>query len=417
MPTSIEVHNSGTHPEPMYWAAAAAEHGFSCRYYTSSSFARRSVLMRAAERIARWQPRVSSTLLRRRLPAEVDGVAVVGVARILGLVEQLRRGFGEVGDELVDARMRRFRRLSAKHSRRTRSDVVVAQYTSALGAFEASPDATKILLYPIAHHGWMTRHLASEARRNPRWAEFLQGAELTDERRSLLDAEIALADRIIVPSSFARDTFIEMQIAPERVEVISLGAPGSFSLTTSRAGIRDSERPGRSPLSVIFAGQVNQRKGISYLLDALNRLGPDAVELTMIGPASSDVRKVISDDYPSVRLLGSMPRIELMRAMERSDVLVLPSLAEGFGLVALEAMAVGTPAIVSDRTFGSDVIHHGVDGWVVNAGSTEQLAALLSELSNNRELVDAAGVAAARRAEDFTWGEYTRTVGERLQSL
>lgn len=409
---SAAILNSGTHPEPVFWAIAADDLGCNASYLTSTSFSFSSFLMRSLDHKGLRDTPMARTALRRRLPAASAAVSIVGIARTAALREELRKARGVEGDDVVEDRMTAFRSASAVWVTKHKPRMVIGQYTSSLAAFEAAPDAIKILLYPIAHHHWMAEHLGQESIQNPSWSEFLQGAELDGQRRRLLDAEIALATDIVVPSTFARDTFIESGVKADRVHVLPLGGEAGANLEVG--SLRAAPATHSGPLRVLFAGQVNQRKGLSYLLDAVARLGGE-VRLTLIGAASSAMQQRLTDEHPEVELLSPLPRPLLLEAMRAADVLVLPSLAEGFGLVALEAMTVGTPAIVSERTFGTDVITDGQDGWVVPAGSADALRAVLEKLIADRPRLTTVGAAAQRTAQRFSWERYTSSVRQFLQ--
>jgi glycosyltransferase involved in cell wall biosynthesis len=318
---------------------------------------------------------------------------------------------GAEGDELVERRMTAFRAGTTRWQRTHQARLLIAQYTSALGAFHASPDALKVLLYPIAHHSWMESNLAVEANNNPNWSEFLQGADLSDDRRRLLDAEIMSANFVVVPSTFARQTFIEAGVDPAKVHVLPLG--GDLDRALAPGDVQAEHSDDNATLKVIFAGQLNQRKGLSYLLEAVSGLEKE-VELCMIGPASGSMRKKLREEYPSVQVSHPLPRPQLLEAMRAADVLVLPSLAEGFGLVALEAMSVGTPAIVSDRTFGADVISHGYDGWVIEAASAAPLRSLLLRLSKDRAHLASVAEKSQRTSQARSWVAYTASVRQFL---
>jgi glycosyltransferase involved in cell wall biosynthesis len=403
--------NSGTHPEPVYWAVAARDLYSDTRYLTSSSYAPSSRWMKLIEIDRLRNSKAATALRRRKLPAAIDGVPVVGIARMAALREELRKAGGADGDDVVERRMTAFRSDTAAWVRRLAPQLLVAQYTSALGAFQASPEATKILLYPIAHHDWMAKHLGLEARANPEWAPFLQGADLTIQRRRLLDDEIALASHIVVPSSFARQTFIDSGVAASRLHVLPLG--GELDRRHSVNHPLTNQGHNVRPLRVLFAGQVNQRKGLSYLLDAASGL-QGQVELSLIGPASEAIRQKLRQDYPNVEVGRSLPRPKLLEAMRAADVLVLPSLAEGFGLVALEAMSVGTPAVVTGRTFGSDIIRSGENGWIAEAASADALRTILKRLAEDRTAIVSVGIAAQHTAEQYSWTNYTASIRQFL---
>src|SRR5690606_10190803 len=88
------------------------------------------------------------------------------------------------------------------------------------------------------------------------------------------------------------------------------------------------------------------------------------------------------------------------------DVLVFPSLFEGFGLVITEAMSQGTPVITTDRTAGPEFIDHGRNGWLVEAGSTHALENSFDDLLTRPSLVRDVGHEALLTAQSRPWEVY-----------
>lgn len=103
---------------------------------------------------------------------------------------------------------------------------------------------------------------------------------------------------------------------------------------------------------------------------------------------------------------GQAGRKEVLEEMGRSDVLVLPSLFEGFGLVILEAMAAGLPVITTTNTGGPDVIEDGKEGFIVPAGNVEALREKMSYFIQNPEQAFKMGQAAHQKARQYTWEKY-----------
>ena len=92
--------------------------------------------------------------------------------------------------------------------------------------------------------------------------------------------------------------------------------------------------------------------------------------------------------------------------MRKSDVLLFPSLFEGFGLVITESMSQGTPVITTDRTAGKDFIENKKNGWIVEAGSTNSLKVAIEGILNSPESVASLGLAAHKTASGRTWLNY-----------
>jgi glycosyltransferase involved in cell wall biosynthesis len=155
---------------------------------------------------------------------------------------------------------------------------------------------------------------------------------------------------------------------------------------------------------VLFVGQITQRKGISYLIDAFRKLGIPRSELILVGQVCGSSRAWTGTQ--GVRHIPHVPRSLLPQLYATASVFVLPSIIEGFGLTALEAMACGLPVILSDHTFGTDLIEDGIDGYVVPIRDSDAIADRLRLLHNRPALAKRMGAAARRKAEQFSWTRY-----------
>jgi glycosyltransferase involved in cell wall biosynthesis len=351
---------------------------------------------------------VRRELARRRLP---DGVPTAKVRTEATLTELLsvavRRG--RAGDKLADAALRLHgRHFDSRLARRVRpGDVgVVAAWGSALGTLERARElgVSSYLDYPIAHHAFAAALLEEEARLVPAFAPTLQFHDLPESQRLRLDAEIAAADQVIVLSTFQQRTFVESGVDPQRLLLAPLGV--DLELFTPQPRIA------KSGFRVLFVGQIGQRKGISYLLDAFRASGIPDAELVLAG-------NIVGTDAPwrgnpGVHHVPHRPRWELPELYASADVFVLASLVEGFPQTALEAMACGRPTIVSENTFGDDVVTDGVDGFVVPIRDAGAIAERLRLLADDPVLRADMGAAARRRAEDFSWLRYGDRVAQAI---
>lgn len=259
-----------------------------------------------------------------------------------------------------------------------------------------------VLDFPIAHYEEVERVLGEEVKRVPAYAGTMQGANLEAWRKRRYAEEIATADRIIMVSSYHRRTFEAAGVEPSRLFMAPFGVDlDMFS---------PAEQLDEGPFRVLFCGQITQRKGISYLVEAFRRAELADAELVFVGRPVGNRRPWI--DEPRVRHIEALPRPRLVCVYRSADVIVLPSLIEGFPSTPLEGMACGVPAIVSEHTFGHDVIEDGVDGWVTPIRDADAIADKLRILYESRDRRREMGAAARRKAEQFTWRRY----GEALRA-
>ena len=273
------------------------------------------------------------------------------------------------------------------------------------GAFTA-PGAGRLprLIHQIHPHPGSLRALyLDEMRRVPGAASLADEYEVRveAERFEQLSGEARMADLCVASSGFTARTLAENGVDPARIRVVPYGV----DLETLAPSL--GRRSG--PFRVLFVGQMVHRKGLAYLLEAWRSLGLAGAELVLAGRGGHD-RALLSRYEGSFRLVGDVSPRALRELYRASDVLCVPSLAEGFGLVYLEALACGTPVIGTVNTGAADVVTEGEDGWVVDVRSAEAIAARLRWCHDHRDELAAMRPAARRKAEGFTWERFRRSV-------
>jgi alpha-maltose-1-phosphate synthase len=300
------------------------------------------------------------------------------------------------------------RKVAARVRQLSDCSLVYAYEDGALETFRAAQDKNISRVYdlPIGYWKVARQIYAEEREREPDWAVTLTGARDSDEKLARKDEELKLANRVVVASSFTKETLRAANLAVD-VQVVPYGAPPSISSNV--------EAPS-GPLRVLFVGSLGQRKGLSYLLRAIELLGAK-VSLTLLGRKAAEGCAPLEEAVRKHRWIPSLPHPELLRVMQQHDVLVLPSLFEGFGLVILEAMAQRLPVIATPHTAGPDVISEGVDGFIVPIRSAEAIAAGLDQLASNAKLLQEMKQAAEEKAKTQRWENYRESLTQMARDL
>lgn len=301
-----------------------------------------------------------------------------------------------------------YRSLDQRISRRladSRFEGVYAYEDGAECAFRTAAHLDRLALYELPIGYWRAAReiMTEEAALQPAWASTLTGNYDSREKTDRKDTELALADVVFVASNFTRRTL--ESAAPFRASVVVLpyGAP------SRTANVVPAARPPGSALRVLFVGSLGQRKGLSYLFAACRQL-KKTVQLTVIGTRPATECPALDRELADVRWIASCPHGQILSEMAAHDVLVLPSLFEGFGLVLLEAMAMGLPIITTPHTAGPDLIEEGVQGFIVPIRDASAIAAKLELLRDNPERRRDMSVNAAIRAREFSWENYEDTL-------
>lgn len=171
--------------------------------------------------------------------------------------------------------------------------------------------------------------------------------------------EVALADRILVNSQWSRHCLLKEGVDSTKLEVVPLVYEGRGAHGTGPA--RRGRRPAAG-MEVLFLGQINLRKGMGRLLEAMRLLKDEPISLTLAGPTEIDPSAW--SDLPHVKWVGVVPRSEVGKFYQAADLFILPTLSDGYALTQLEALAHGLPVLAS-RHCGEAVIHGG-NGWLLS---------------------------------------------------
>jgi glycosyltransferase involved in cell wall biosynthesis len=216
-----------------------------------------------------------------------------------------------------------------------------------------------------------------------------------------LAEETRMAELWIASSSFTKSTLVENGAPAERIHVVPYGVdlsrftPARDTCCRSHSG----------PLKLLFAGTINQRKGIAYLAQALRMFRKQDVELRVCGRVVDDLR--LFERFASqVRITPSVTGDELIEAYREADLFVFPSVAEGFGHVLLESLACGLPVLSTTSTAAPDLIDHGEQGFVVCPRDPFALASQIEWCLGNRARLADMRRSCRERAERFTWARF-----------
>lgn len=240
-----------------------------------------------------------------------------------------------------------------------------------------------------------------------RWGAVFPGVDERGMNRE--ENEYASADMITVPSAFARRSFIQMGVAPEKVQLAPFGVElRRFSKVAS---------PAADEFQVLFVGQVSFRKGVPYLLEAFRQFRHPRKRLVIIGSVQSEILPVLRGLPANVQVLGPKPQPELKEWMSRSHVMMLPSIEEGLAYVQAQAMACGCPVIGTSHTGAEDLFTDGHEGFIVPIRDIEALRDRLEMLTESELRERMSHACLSRVLEIGGWRDYGKKYIEILKKL
>ena len=188
-------------------------------------------------------------------------------------------------------------------------------------------------------------------------------------------------------------------------------------LNRTKAELKTDAGFGEDLPVILFSGKLIPRKRVDLLLGAVERLRGRRFGVLLVG--DGPLRGVLEEHARTlpcpVRFAGFQNQTQLARYYAASDVFVLPSSQETWGLVVNEAMQFSLPAVVSDMVgAGRDLVTDGVTGFVFRDGNVDDLAAHLAALIGDPELRGRLGHEARRRVSAYN---YHACVGGILEAL
>jgi hypothetical protein len=299
---------------------------------------------------------------------------------------------------------RRFDQQLCHQIRRSSFDLVIGVAGQSSESFKgAKQQGTKVWLYCLNHYlPWMQQEVQQEV-------ALLNDSTVATMHPQTLERfqqECQQADLILVLSEVARQSFMQTGFAPEKLAVV-----------TPYVDLHRFHPVAKSDptFRVLYVGTIEPRKGVHYLIPAFLQADLANAELLLIGgPSTRALQQVLNHTlthHPSIQqMFWDFSQQEPTSIYGRSSVLVLPSVEDGFGLVALEAMACGLPVIVTSHCGAADLVQDGVNGFVVPPRDPAAIAQKLTFLAKNEAVRMEMGKAARTTAEQYTQTHYNHTL-------
>jgi glycosyltransferase involved in cell wall biosynthesis len=225
------------------------------------------------------------------------------------------------------------------------------------------------------------------------------------------DEEVLLADLILTCSPMAAESYRKAGVAEGKLKPILLGS--------DLPQISSIWQPHKQPLRFIFAGALSYRKSIDVILTVFRQLYSEKLPAQVVFVGGMAESKWLNEirQTPNARYHPGVGQTQLFELMAGADCLLLPSRFDSFGMVVAEAMACGTPAIVSSQTGAKVMIEQFPHaGWIIEPDA-ESLYCCLSERLEKRDELFAARKHANEAARHFTWQAYRQRAGQVLEEF
>lgn len=280
-------------------------------------------------------------------------------------------------------------------------DIVVCYENAAYLTFKAAKKLSAICILDAAtvHHKTQSEFITS-----PTYGYL-------NYVRKRKDREIALADRIITCSNFAKDSYLKHGVAPEKLSVVHLGGA---KVSENIAGINEE-----GYRRFVYAGSLRALKSIDILLETFSLLEANNhnCQLYIYGPCDNYEWIKIIKKMKNVYYKGVVPNSHLIKAFSNYDCLILPSRFESFGMVVPEAMSSGIPAIISSKAGASEIVElFPNSGWIVEPSVDSIYKQVLSLNCGDYDKKNIS-LSAIEASKHFSWENYGKKIINIFQSL
>lgn len=408
---SILLAHTMTAPHVQQAARALHEAGLLHSYVTALRDRPDWWVQRTACALARLAGHDLSALFRRRAVTEVPVHLVSDHpwGEILRLLAGRLDGGGTLTDLVWERTEPAFDRAVARHLDESIRAVYSYEF-SALHTFRRARCLGIATIYetPAPEPAYVQSLLARETARFPELQTSHQrhlqarAASRHYHRREEWDA----ADLVIANSKFTCDSFASAGCDVSKVRVVPLGAPPAVDASVARAG----GTQGRGPLQLIWAGTFSIRKGAHHLLEAWRqaKLSPQA-ELHVYGSQALPGR--LLEELPAgIAFHGSVPRPQLLECFQWADLLVFPTLCDGFGMVVTEAWSQGLPVLTTSQAGAAESLHPGKNGLLVPPADPAALGTALHWCMQNRPVLQDMRTVARDSAAAWQWTDYRQAL-------
>ncbi|MDR2408803.1 MAG: glycosyltransferase family 4 protein [Bacteroidales bacterium] len=309
-----------------------------------------------------------------------------------------------------------FGRKVAKYAIKENVDAVIMYDTDALCCFKIlqakAPHIKRILDVSIASR-LFSKSIYEQDALLYNDSYILKERSYSLNKRILCDIEkeISLTDYFLVGSQFVQRSLEYNNIDSKKINIIPYG----IDITKFTYKVK---KKCETPLKLIFTGNDMYRKGIHHLLNVVSQFDKTQVVLTIVGVFSN--KEYYYQQYAkrdNIHFTGFVTHDTLSELYHQADVFVLPSLAEGFAQVSIEAMSCGLPVICTENSGCNDAIVDYENGFVIKASDREALKNRIEWCIQNKDKLVQMGKNARKIATSYTWEHYYDKIASVIDNI
>ncbi len=225
--------------------------------------------------------------------------------------------------------------------------------------------------------------------------------------------EYQLVDKIIVPSKFAYKSFIDKGFKPNKLHIVELAGFNSKHFYPTCY-------PNKKNFEILYVGRITLNKGIAYLIESFKKINIRNKKLKMFGVIEQDIKEYLKDKKlpDNIEILKPVKHQNLKYLYSKCDVLVQPSLFDGWSMVVTEALACGCPVITTCNTGASDIIKEGINGYVVPIMDSDAITESLYKVYKDEKKIFMKRDQIAKTVDQYKdWNKYSSNYRALIENI
>lgn len=235
------------------------------------------------------------------------------------------------------------------------------------------------------------------------WETSANAVDWSKKFEKRVELELQEADEIIVNSLYSQKS-LEYWGVDKKITVL----PIASSIARKRKNIINS----KNSLKLLFLGGLSIRKGVHYALQAVDILIKQGINVELVLAGELFINENKLTEYKGNKYIGTVSTIDIPDLIDSCDVLIFPTLSDGFGMVQIEAISRGMPVISSKNC--ASVVKDSVSGFVLEEVNVETLIEKITFYFKNRDILAEHSQAAYLDSNNYTPNNFIKVVKDKL---